>query len=102
MSHWQYILCGLGGPAGFAAAWRYMPRAFLMLVGGLTRNPQRSRQCAEMIRLARKDAKDITSYLADVPEGAKLPASRPSAAEHRRRRNGRDYPQKGALDQAAS
>jgi hypothetical protein len=68
MAHWQYILWGLGGPAGFAAACRYIPRAFLMLVGGLTKNPQRSKQCAEMVRLSRKDAKELPSYLGESSE----------------------------------
>jgi hypothetical protein len=65
MAHWQYILWGLGGPTGFAAACRYVPRAFLMLMGGLTANPQRSKQCAEMVRLSRKDAKELPSYLVE-------------------------------------
>jgi hypothetical protein len=77
MAHWEYILWGLGGPAGIAAAWRYVPRALLMLVGGLTAKPQRSKQCAEMIRLSRKDAKDLPSYLVDSTEHTELP---PSAA----------------------
>lgn len=73
MAHWQYILWGLGGPAGFAAACRYIPRAFLMLVGGLTKNPQRSKQCAEMVRLSRKDAKELPSYLVESSKSAELP-----------------------------
>jgi hypothetical protein len=77
MAHWEYFLAALGGPAGLAAAWRYMPRAFLMLVGGLTAKPQRSKQCAEMIRLSRKDAKDLQSYLVDSTEHTEPP---PSAA----------------------
>jgi hypothetical protein len=74
MAHWVYILSAATGPLGLAA-WRYAPRAFLMLMGGLTTNPQRSKQCAEMLRLQRKDAKDLQSYLVDAPEG-----SLPSAA----------------------
>jgi hypothetical protein len=67
MAHWMYVFSAVGGPVGFAA-WRYAPRAFLMLVGGLTRDPQRSRQCAEMLRLQRKDAKELPSYLVDSPQ----------------------------------
>jgi hypothetical protein len=67
MAHWEYIVSAISGPLGLAA-WRYAPRAFLMMVGGLTRDPQRSRQCAEMVRLSRKDAKDIRSYLTDSPD----------------------------------
>ena len=73
MAHWQYILWGLGGPAGFAAACRYIPRAFLMLVGGLTKNPQRSKQCAEMVRLSRKDAKELPSYLVESSKVGRAP-----------------------------
>lgn len=69
MAHWEYILWAASGPAGFAA-WRYAPRAFLMLVGGLTTNPQRSKQCAEMLRLQRKDAKDLPSYLVVASESS--------------------------------
>ena len=69
MSHWEYILPAVSGPLGLAA-WRYAPRAFLMMVGGLTKNSQRSKQCAEMVRLSRKDAKDLPSYLAEKEEPA--------------------------------
>jgi hypothetical protein len=73
MAHWQYVLWGLGGPAGFAAACRYIPRAFLVLIGGLTTSPQRFKQCAEMVRLLRKDAKEIPSYFAELSESAPPP-----------------------------
>src|SRR5262249_46133820 len=43
-------------------------RTFLVVVGGLTTKPERSKQCAEMLRLQRKDAKGIASYLVDSPE----------------------------------
>lgn len=78
MAHWQYMLWGLGGPAGFAAACRYIPKALLLLVGGFTRKPQRSRQCAEMVRLSRKDAKELPSYLTDTIEPVDLPAQPPT------------------------
>ena len=73
MVHWQYILWGLGGPAGFAAACRYIPRAFLMLMGGLTTSTQRFKQCAEMVRLLRKDAKEIPSYFTELSDSPPLP-----------------------------
>ena len=62
MAHWEYILPAVSDPLGLAA-WRYAPRAFLMMVGGLTKDPQRSKQCAEMVRPSRKDAKDLPNYL---------------------------------------
>jgi hypothetical protein len=73
MAHWQYILWGLGGSAGFAAACRYIPRAFLVLMGGLTTSTQRFKQCAEMVRLLRKDAKEIPSYFTEPSESAPPP-----------------------------
>jgi hypothetical protein len=72
MAHWEYIVCAVGGPAGLAT-WRYAPRAFLMIVGGLTKDLQRSKQCAEMLRLQRKDAKELSSYLTDSPDGNSRP-----------------------------
>ena len=83
MAHWEYILWVASGPVGLAA-WRYVPRAFLMVVGGLTKNPQRSKQCAEMIRLSRKDAKDIPGYLVDSPKNSGPPPKHGTAtgAEH--------------------
>jgi hypothetical protein len=75
MAHWQYILWALGGPAGFAAACRYIPRAFLMLVGGLTTNPQRSKQCEKMIILSRGDAKELLERLAGSSEKNEPPAT---------------------------
>ena len=67
MAHWEYVVWAGSSPVGLVAIWRYAPRAFLMLVGGLTKDPQRSKQCAEMLRLQRKDASNIQSYLVDPP-----------------------------------
>jgi len=84
MAHWDYILWAAIGPTGLAL-WRYAPRAFLMLVGGLTKDPQRSKQCAEMLRLQRKDAKDLPSYLVSERRDNQPAKSRaPSARKHRR------------------
>jgi hypothetical protein len=73
MAHWEYIVCAVGGPAGLAT-WRYAPRAFLMIVGGLTKDLQRSKQCAEMLRLQHKDAKELSSYLTGSSDGSSRPA----------------------------
>jgi len=64
MAHWEYLLSAIGSTLGLAAC-RYAPQAFLMLMGGLTKNRQRSKQCAEMVRLSRKDAKELPNYLTD-------------------------------------
>jgi len=70
MPHWEYyVLLAAGGPLGIAAMWRYAPQAILMLVGGLTKNPQRSAQCLEMVRLSHKDAKDLGSYMMPADGG---------------------------------
>jgi hypothetical protein len=74
MIHWVYVLSAMSGPLGLGA-WRYAPRAFLMLVGGLTKDPRRSKQCAEMLRLQRKDAKDLPSYLTEPLEDSELPCT---------------------------
>jgi hypothetical protein len=72
MAHWEYILWALSSPIGLAA-WRYAPRAFLMIVGGMTSSPQRSWQCKTMVILSRRDAKEILKYLAHSPELAEPP-----------------------------
>jgi hypothetical protein len=64
MAHWLYVFAAASGPLGFSA-WRYGPRMILVLVGALTKDGQRFMQCAEMVRLMRKDAKDISSYIGD-------------------------------------
>jgi hypothetical protein len=92
MVHWVYIFSVVCGPLG-VAAWRYAPRTFLMLVGGLTKDPKRSRQCAEMVRLSRKDAKDLPSYFTDSHDSGKRTVSRASAAHKPLRPSG----QKGLL-----
>ena len=50
--------------AGVAVAlWRYLPLAMLRLVAAFTRNEMRSRQCLEVLRLARSDATRLPTYL---------------------------------------
>jgi hypothetical protein len=100
MTHWVYILSAVGSSV-LLAAWRYAPRAFLMVVGGLTKDPQRSKQCAEMLRLHHKDAKDISSYLIDSPGNSKPLASETLPAR-KRRRSGGSQPLGGASGRVAS
>jgi hypothetical protein len=68
MAHWVYILLVARGPAAFAV-WR-LARAFLLIVGGLTRNPQVSKQVERMIILSRGDAKEILKVEAGASEQA--------------------------------
>jgi hypothetical protein len=63
MSHWEYIVwAAASGPAGLVT-WRYASRTFLMLIQGPPQDADCSRQCAEMLRLQREDAKDLPSYV---------------------------------------
>jgi hypothetical protein len=90
MAHWVYIFSAASSPIGFAV-WRCAPKALLMLIGELTKDPQHSKQCAEMLRLQRRDAKELPSYFGS-PEthhvspntGAARPAPEapPSASGH--------------------
>ena len=63
MAHWVYILAVAIGPAAFAV-WR-LARAFLLIVGGLTKDPQRSKQIERMLILSRGDAKEILKAQAE-------------------------------------
>ena len=101
MAHWIYILWAAGGSVSLAA-WRYAPRAFLMVVGGLTKNPQRSKQCAEMLRLQHKDAKDISGYLIDPSGNSKPLVSGTRPTRKRRRHSGGSQPPGSALGRIAS
>lgn len=51
-----YVLGGIG-------IWRYLPLAVIRLVAAFTRDEQRHRRCVEVLRLARRDASRIPSYL---------------------------------------
>src|SRR5215813_13767967 len=100
MAHWIYIFSAVGGSV-WLAAWRYAPRAFLMVVGGLTKDRQRFKQCAEMVRLQHKDAKDIATYLIDSP-GNSRPSVTKTLLARKRRRGGGSQPSGGASGRIAS
>jgi len=51
-----YVVTALG-------TWRFMPLAIVRLVAAFTRNQTRHRQCMEVLRLARRDAAHIPSYI---------------------------------------
>lgn len=99
MAHWIYLLAA-AGPTGLAV-WRYGPRAFLMVIAGLAKDPQRSKQCLEVIRLLRKDAKELPSYLIDPPVVNKPVVSVPSSVR-KRRRSSSDQSLDGSSDRNAS
>ena len=73
MAHWVYILAVASGPVAFAV-WR-LTRSFLLIIGGLTTNSQRSKQCEKMVILSRGDAKEILKYLVEPSEKAQLPST---------------------------
>lgn len=64
-AHWEYILWVVNGLVGLGT-WRNVPLAVVRLIGALTKDPQRSKQCAEIIKLSRKDAKDLPQYLTET------------------------------------
>ena len=62
MAHWIYVLWAVNALIG-VATWRNATLAIVRLVCALTKDPDRAARCAEILRLARKDAKDLRSYL---------------------------------------
>ena len=63
-AHWVgYAVVGIG-------IWRYLPLGVIRLVAAFTKNRQRHKQCMEVLRLARRDASRLPTYL---PEGSLLP-----------------------------
>jgi hypothetical protein len=69
----MYVMAVLG-------AWRYMPLTVVRLVAALTRSETRHRQCMEVLRLSRRDAATLPSYLGESP-----PERRPHRQRSRRR-----------------
>jgi hypothetical protein len=71
MAYWAHLISAAAGSAGLTglliATLRYGPRAYLLVAGSRAKNPERFRQAAEMIRLMRKDAKELDSYLTAAP-----------------------------------
>lgn len=55
-----YVAAALG-------AWRFMPLTIVRLMAAFTRNETRHKQCMEVLRLARRDAARIPSYLPTPP-----------------------------------
>ena len=60
--HWEYLrwMAYVGAALG---AWRYLPLTIIRLVAAFTHNERRHKQCMEVLRLARRDASSIPSYL---------------------------------------
>jgi hypothetical protein len=68
--YWEYLRWSAYVAAAIGA-WRYVPLTIVRFVAAFTRNETRHRQCMEVLRLARRDAASIPSYvsatLADKP-----------------------------------
>ena len=60
--YWQYLHWVVYVSAAIGT-WRYLPLTLVRLVAAFTHDDQRRRQCLEVIRLSRKDAANIPSYL---------------------------------------
>jgi hypothetical protein len=73
MAHWEFVVWAVNGLVGLST-WRNVPLAVVRLIGALTKDPQRSRQCDEVIKLSRKDAKDRTRRQKHWPQ-CSLPPS---------------------------
>jgi hypothetical protein len=69
--------------AAAIGAWRFMPLAIVRLVAAFTGNETRHKQCMEVLRLARRDAASIPSYVsatpADKPPRPRRSVSKPEA-----------------------
>ena len=90
MAHWMDVLWAVNALIG-VATWRNATLAIVRLILALTNDPDRAARCAEILRLARKDAKDLSSYLAlPLAPTAHTPAKR--RARNRRAQN-KDIPQ---------
>ena len=68
--YWEYLRWG-AYVATALGAWRFLPLALVRLVAAFTHDETRHRQCMEVLRLARKDARQIPSYLSAPPVATK-------------------------------
>lgn len=81
--YWEYLRWG-AYMAAAVGAWRFAPLTIVRLVAAFTRSEARHRQCMEVLRLARKDAADIPSYISttlpDKPPRPQQSVSKPEAS----------------------
>jgi hypothetical protein len=77
---WEYVrwVIYIGGAMG---VWRYLPLTVIRLVAAFTKDERRHKQCMEVLRLARRDASHIPSYVVDTSDH---PASVEVAGQLRR------------------
>ena len=70
--YWEYLRWA-AYVATAVSVWRILPLALVRLVAAFTRNEKRHRQCMEVLRLSRRDAAHIPSYLSESPPSKKKP-----------------------------
>lgn len=75
----EYLRWGVVCVTVALGAWRFMPLGIVRLVAAFTRSETRHRQCMEVLRLARKDAANLPSYIAGPVGDAKESRRRASA-----------------------
>jgi hypothetical protein len=68
--YWEYLRWA-GYVVAVIGGWRYLPLGVIRLVAAFTHDEQRHRRCMEVLRLARRDASSIPSY---VPTNNASPA----------------------------
>ncbi len=91
-AHSQYFFWVAYLVAGGLLTWKHVPLTLVRLVGAFTKDAQRHRQCAEILRLARKDAASIPSYVSELPppsDSAAKPPTDGTRAHHRRQARGK-------------
>jgi hypothetical protein len=98
MAHWIYVLWAVNALIGVATR-RNATLAIVRLVCALTKYPDRAARCAEILRLARKDAKDLPSYHAPLP--APIEQAPGKRRVRNRRTKNKDTPHASVLDRIA-
>jgi hypothetical protein len=76
----EYLRWGVVCVTVALGAWRFIPLGIVRLVAAFTRSETRHRQCMEVLRLARKDAASLPSYITGPVDGPKEPRRRPRAS----------------------
>lgn len=78
--HWEYLRLAVYTCAASVGMWRYVWLTVVRLMAVFTNSEQRNRQCMEVLRLARRDASAIPSYLPNPR--ATVRADRPGRIAH--------------------
>lgn len=83
--HWLQAHAAIGlATGGIMAFLRYLPKPLLELVVMFSKDEDRRLFCLELLRLRRKDAASIASYLPDQADNAPAGSPDGSGSTHRR------------------